>query len=139
MVEESQDIRDLREKVEKHEREIAANAHDLKNHRQVLDIKLDTLTTNVTELKNALKWAGGLIISLMLSFMAWAALQQFNANETTKRDLQEQVNLLKNQEKAALERDQILKEIRANEGTATTRDSASIGRDAQSDDLPPSR
>lgn len=102
----------MREKLEKHERDIAENAHGLKSARQVLDIKLEQLTSDIQDLKNALKWAGGLIISLMISFMAWAALQQYNANEQQKNDLQQQVNLLKSQDEASRDRNAILDQLK---------------------------
>ena len=112
MVTDTEDFRALREKVDAHDRAIAENRHQLANARQVMDIKLDTIDKNVTELKNALKWAGGLIVSLMLSFMAWAALQQFNANEQQKKDLKEQIELLQRSKQAAGERDAILQELK---------------------------
>jgi hypothetical protein len=120
-VPETEDYRELRDKVASLELATAENRHALANSRQILDVKLDKITGDITDLKNALKWAGGLIISLMLSFMAWAALQQYNANESQKKDLQEQVSLLKTQDQAAKERDMILKQIQAQQGGSIVR------------------
>lgn len=133
------DEKDVQTMLNKHEREIAENRHGLANARQILDIQLAQLTKDIGELKNALKWAGGLIISLMISFMGWAALQQYNANEEQKRNLQEQVNILASQEKADEDRQRIIDQLARGEVTATDRDNASIIRDGNSDDLPARR
>lgn len=88
--------------------------HDLANHEQKVQYQLqlldqgsearhNKLAENFGELKNALKWASGLIVSIMLSFMGWAVLQQYNANETTKKDIQTQLNLLKEQDRQRVE------------------------------------
>lgn len=91
---EDEDEKMLRE----HETRISENTHDLKNLRQIVDIKLEQIKGDIGDLRNILKWAGGLIVSLMLSFMAWALLQQYNANEAAKNDLQQQLNLLRTQQ-----------------------------------------
>lgn len=109
----------MREKLATHEREIAENRHKINNLVMVTDLKLEKISGDITELKNALKWAGGLIISLMLSFMAWAALQQYNANETQKRELQEQVKLLQSQEQAQADRARILQELQRTSGSVS--------------------
>lgn len=84
------------------------------------DEKLDSLSklmeqrhaqqdANVKELTSTLKWAGGLIVSLVLAVLGWSLVQQYNANESTKTDLQQQLNLLKSQE---AERNRFRDEIR---------------------------
>ena len=94
------------------ERESAEHRHGLINTKQIFQIKLDQVVTSLDELKNILKWAGGLIVTLMISFMSWSALQQYNANETQKRDLQQQITLIKSQEQADIQRTDILEELR---------------------------
>lgn len=94
--------------------------HLLNNHIQITQIKLDNLDKTgadrhaalvdvvetkhsvmeaaVNKLESALKWAGGLIVSLMLTVLGWALVQQINANEAQKKDMQQQLDLLKAQE-----------------------------------------
>lgn len=103
---------DIRDRFERHEREIAENRHGLANTKQVFEIKLQQVVASLDELKNILKWAGGIIVTLMISFMSWSALQQYNANESQKRDLQQQLTLIKNQEDADAERQQLLDQLR---------------------------
>jgi hypothetical protein len=129
--------RDIETRLAAAERQTAENRHEIANARQVIEIRLTQLGTNIQELRGALKWAGGLIISLMLSFMGWAALQQYNANEQQKKDLETQVQLLEREDKAANDRDRILRELRDAGITATDRDDASIIRDDKSDDQDP--
>lgn len=64
----------------------------------------------ITELTSSLKWAAGLVVSLVLAVLGWSLVQQYNANEATKNDLQQQVNLLKAQE---AERNRFRDEIRS--------------------------
>jgi hypothetical protein len=90
----------------------SAAAHAVANHIQVTAIQLTNLekkidTTHATtdgkidRLESILKWAGGLIIMLFLSTLTWSLAQQYNSNEATKRDLQQQVELLKMQQQSA--------------------------------------
>jgi hypothetical protein len=92
--------RDQQSTLNTHDRQIAENRHDMNNLRQIIELKLEAVQKDVAELTNILKWAGGLIVSLMLSFMGWALLQQYNANEAQKRDLQQQVQLVRQQQAA---------------------------------------
>ena len=93
--------------------------HLLKNHIQVTDIKLDNLEkagverhdsmvksqnerhqavlNMIARLESALKWAGGLVVSLTLAVLGWALMQQVNANEAQKKDMQQQLDLLRAQ------------------------------------------
>lgn len=94
--------------------------HLLNNHIQVTKITLENLErtgkdrhdtlvasansrhsavlANIARLESALKWAGGIIVSLTLTVLGWALLQQFNANEAQKKDLQQQLDLLRAQQ-----------------------------------------
>lgn len=83
--------------------------HDHLLHQQSVEAQLKlldqtaesrhrNLAENFAELKNALKWALGLIVSIIISFASWALLQQYNANEAQKKDMQQQIDLLRAQE-----------------------------------------
>lgn len=98
-------------------------SHSLRNHIAVTDLRLDTIEkkidSNHDDLKkaqdrqeNILKWAGGLILMLFISTLTWSLTQQYNANESAKKELQQQVELLKDQERARNEtRAQILSRL----------------------------
>ena len=110
------DARDLRDVVDeqgKHIDEVQSKVvdirHDLANHQQKVEYQLQLLEQNNTarhtklaesfnELKSGLKWGLGLLVSVILSFMGWALLQQYNANESQKKDMQQQIQLLQAQE-----------------------------------------
>src|SRR5688500_10391695 len=124
------EISTMQERLNKHEREIAENRHNINGNAQIFDIRLGQITKSIEELKNILKWAGGLIITLMISFMSWSALQQYNANEEQKRDLENQIQIIQGNEKAERDRQRILKELReelVSGGTITTTPSNSGG------------
>lgn len=80
--------------------QVATVRHDLANHKMVTDIKLDGLVKLVAELKSQLKWAGGLIVMLFISTLTWSLNQQYNANEAQKKDMQQQLTILREQERA---------------------------------------
>jgi len=112
-------FRDQREELSETKTKVTEIRHDLANHQQKVEYQFklldqsgearhNKLAESFAELKNMLKWAGGLVVSIMLSFMAWALLQQYNSNETQKKDLQTQLNLLKSQEQ---ERTQYRQEV----------------------------
>jgi hypothetical protein len=93
----------MTEEALEHSRE---TRHLLNNHIQITQYKLeslekageerhDVLTGMVTRLESALKWAGGLLISLILTVLGWSLLQQVNANESQKKDVQQQLDLMK--------------------------------------------
>ena len=80
--------------------EVADVRHELANHKMVTEIKLDGLMRIVAELKSQLKWAGVLIVTLFLSTLTWSLTQQYNANEAQKKDMQQQLDILRAQERA---------------------------------------
>ncbi len=83
----------------------------------------EKLADSFAELKKFLTWAGGLIFSIMLSFMGWAVLQQYSSNESQKRDLQTQLNLLKEQDRSRAQyREEVLSRLPpgGSEATLTT-------------------
>lgn len=101
--------------------------HDLRNHIAVTEIRLTNIDKKIDqhhidltkaheELKGFLRWAGGLIVSLFLAVMAWSLTQQYNANETAKTDMAQQIQLLKDQERA---RNAVRAEILSRLGTGT--------------------
>lgn len=103
---------EIRDRFDRHEREIAENRHGLNNTKQVFELKLERVVASLEELKNILKWAGGIIVTLMISFMSWSALQQYDANEAQKRDLQQQLDILQKQEDADTDRQRLLEQLR---------------------------
>lgn len=83
--------------------------HDIANFRAVTEVRLTQLDKKIDEthketnekidkIESAIKWAGGLIVSLVLSVLGWAVLQQINANESQKKEMAQQIELLKQQE-----------------------------------------
>lgn len=110
----------IHERLNRHEREIADNRHGITNAKEVFEIKLSQVVSSIEELKNILKWAGGLIVTLMISFMTWSALQQYNANESQKKELQQQVDLLRSQDQANSDRQRILQELQKDLGPSGT-------------------
>lgn len=86
-------------------------AHSLRNHITVTDYRLGTIEKKIDDnhddlkkaqdrLESILKWAGGLILMLFLSTLTWSLTQQYNANEQAKKDLEQQIEMLKEQERA---------------------------------------
>lgn len=97
--------------------------HAVNNFRMVAEVKFEQIdkkidathaetNSKIDKIEAAIKWAGGLILTTILSVMAWAVSQQINANEAQKRDLAQQVELLKQQERARVEaRSEILSRL----------------------------
>lgn len=77
----------LAEKVERD-----AIAHELLCAERYRNIE-----KSIAEIKGIMKWAGSLVIMLILSVLGWSLVQQYNANEATKQRLQEQVEFLQSQ------------------------------------------
>lgn len=101
--------------------------HELNNHKQVMEIELRTLKALVVELKSQLKWAGGLIVMLFISTLTWSLAQQYSANEAQKKDMAQQIELLKEQERARnATRSEILGRLPAG-GTEATGAAGGVG------------
>jgi len=107
-------VDDLHNDLQETKTKVADIRHDLANHQQKVEYQFQLMEQGnvsrhqklaeiVGEMKNMLKWAGGLVVSIMLSFMAWALLQQYNSNESQKKELQTQLNLLKEQDRQRVE------------------------------------
>lgn len=79
-------------------RDLAAKAVAAQEaHALVVEVKLQALDEKTDRIESILKWVGGLFITLFLSTLTWSLTQQYNANEQVKRDLQAQVELLRDQ------------------------------------------
>jgi len=117
--------------IDQEARDKASQAlHDLNNHKAVTEIELRTLKALVVELKSQLKWAGGLIVMLFISTLTWSLAQQYSANEAQKKDMAQQIELLKEQERARnASRSEILSRLPAGttEATDTTGSLAQAG------------
>ena len=74
--------------------------HALNNHKMVTDLKLTAIAETVDEMKAQQKWFIGLVVMLFISTLTWSLAQQYNANEAQKKDMQQQLELLKEQERA---------------------------------------
>lgn len=70
----------------------------LDNHVDLTEVKLTNMEKSIARIESALKWAGGLIVSLLLTVLGWAVVQQINANESQKNELRQQVLLLQQQQ-----------------------------------------
>jgi hypothetical protein len=87
--------------------------HLLTSHIEVTELKLENIKNEATirhqqvlegqaRIERVLKWAGSLVVSLTLSALAWALVQQINANEAQKRDMAASIKLLEEAQKARL-------------------------------------
>lgn len=72
----------------------------LERHATVTEIKLDALGNTVNEMKAQMKWFIGIVVMLFISTLTWSLAQQYNANEAQKKDMAQQIELLKEQERA---------------------------------------
>lgn len=99
--------------------------HLLANHIQLTDVHLSNLRKLIEgvnesanersvkqekgfeEVKSILKWAGGLIISLILTVLGWALVQQVNANDAQRSDMKQQLELIREREVLRLENIQL--------------------------------
>lgn len=76
-------------------REIAQGvAVKLQEREKLHDERHAGLEKSIAELRSILVKVGGFIISLIISVLGWSLLQQYNANETQRVALQEQVHTL---------------------------------------------
>jgi len=90
--------------------ELERTAQDLKSDtaKSAASVKTNfeekhaTLTTALTKIESLMKWAGSLIVSLILGVLGWSLLQQVQNNEQQKRDLQSQIKLLEEQDRTRL-------------------------------------
>jgi cytoskeletal protein RodZ len=80
----------LSNKIDNKNEELAVKVEE--KHKAVLDV--------IGELKSILKWAGGLVVMLFISTLTWSLAQQYSANEAQKKDMQQQLDILREQERA---------------------------------------
>lgn len=66
------------------------------------EVKHTELQCSLGKIESLLKWAGSLIVSLILGVLGWSLLQQVQSNEQQKKDLQSQIKLLEEQEHTRL-------------------------------------
>lgn len=110
-------------------------AHNLRNHITVTDYRLqnmekkidlhhDDQNTKLERLESILKWAGGLIVMLFISTLTWSLAQQYNANEASKKDMAQQIELLQAQQRnssvARQDRQEILSRLPESGATQAT-------------------
>jgi len=81
---------DLAKKIDDKNDELATKVEE--KHQAVLTV--------IGELKSILKWAGGLVVMLFISTLTWSLAQQYSANEAQKKDMQQQLDILREQERA---------------------------------------
>lgn len=92
-------------------REVADVRHELRNHKAVAEIKAENLKkevdskaidvkASIDEVRSLMKWAGSLIITLIIGVLGWSLVQQYQANEQQKNDLEQQLRLLQEQDQA---------------------------------------
>lgn len=72
---------------------------DINKHEDVCAERYKNINASIAELKAIVKWAGGLIISLIITVLGWSLVQQLNANEAQKKWMADQIILL--QQRAA--------------------------------------
>lgn len=93
------DVRDLRHALNNH-------VHSTDIHRKAMREKMDEqhkdVSDKIDQLMSSLKWAGGLIVSILLSVLGWSVLQQISANEAQKTELSNQLRILQESERARL-------------------------------------
>lgn len=75
----------------------AASAKTIKTD---FEVKHGELARSLSKIESLLKWAGSLIISLILGVLGWSLLQQITNNAQQQKDLQAQIKLLEQQERA---------------------------------------
>lgn len=86
--------------------------HAVNNLAQTTGIQIRNVETKIDRLESGLKWAGGLIVSLVLTVLGWAVVQQINANEAQKKEMAQQIELLQQQERARVQaRSEILSRL----------------------------
>lgn len=93
--------------------DLADIRHELRNYRAVNDLKGDNLRSEMhtrdaataaalAEIKSLMKWAGSLIISLIIGVLGWSLVQQYQANEQQKKELESQLRILQEQERSRI-------------------------------------
>jgi len=128
-------------------KEVAEVRHELRNHIAVYEIKHENLKTDVKgkhdtlkseltgehasltkaldEIKSLMKWAGSLIITLIIGVLGWSLVQQYQANEQQKRELEQQIRLLQEQERtrviAEQNRDRLNEAAQSGQSTGSQR------------------
>jgi hypothetical protein len=88
-------VTELTDTIAREARDIALRVSDKLTEREKLhDERHDALRLSVLEIKNMLKWVGGVLITLILSVLGWSLVQQYNANEAQLKSVKDQVTVL---------------------------------------------
>lgn len=83
-------------------RDSATQAHSkIDSHTKVTELQLADLGAKFDDMRSQNRWFIGIVVMLFISTLTWSLAQQYNANEAQKKDLQQQVELLKAQTAAA--------------------------------------
>ncbi len=80
----------------------SATVESAKAVKKDFEAKHNELTTNLQKIESLLKWAGSLLITLILGVLGWSLLQQITNNSQQQKDLQAQIKLLEQQERARM-------------------------------------
>lgn len=87
--------------IDQEARDTAREAlHATNNHVMVTDLRLKAIADTVGEMKAQQKWFIGIVVMLFISTLTWSLAQQYSANEAQKKDMAQQIELLKEQERA---------------------------------------
>jgi cytoskeletal protein RodZ len=78
-------------------REVSEVRHDLRNHKMVSELVVKGVDKKIDTLISLLKWVGTLIVTSVLGVLAWSLVQQWNANEAQRQNIEEQVRLIQAQ------------------------------------------
>lgn len=83
------------------ETHVATTALRLDQLVQTNAASIQAVKEQMTRFEQVLKYVGGLMISLILSVLAWSLTQQYSANEAQQRTNQQQIELLQERERSA--------------------------------------
>lgn len=98
------------EVVDQHARDLVRDTrHELTQHRQATEIHLAHIERQIEDsakntnmkidrVESVIKWAGSLLVTLLLSVLGWSVVQQITANQMQQQELKRQIELLEAQE-----------------------------------------
>lgn len=79
--------------------DLAKSAHArVDGHEELCALRYNNLLNNISRIENILKWAGSLIVTILIAVLGWLIVAQINNNEEEKKALEKQIEILeKNQ------------------------------------------
>ena len=80
--------------IEKHEDLCAERYANINITMAAIEQRADK---GFTEIKGILKWAGGTLFAIIISLLGFLATQQFNANDSARRQAESKIELLERQ------------------------------------------